>query len=346
MNSLSASLIGLLLLAPPALAGDLQKGRIPAQARWLVHLDVEAMKSSKLYEVVHQASAENGSNEMDEGLAQIRMFAGLDPTLDLRSVTLYSAAQSEEGCVALLAGNAKVDQALDKLKTMANYHTTPVQDYALHTWGDDHETWYAYVHRREGSDERVVIASQDSAELVRGIAVLEGDAESLAGSSRPPFRATPASGSILYAAAGESLRELGDVHPVSAIAKLAKSIVVDLGEDHGALSVHVVLDTRTPEDAQRVHQVLQGAVALVGLVGGENEEIRAKLQPLVDSLRLSVSNTRVEAHFRYDVAALIEEMKSLHELGDRIDESDGDAKVEKRKQRHEHRRRNREEEDK
>ena len=344
MNLVRASLIGLVLLVPPATAGTLQRDRVPAEARWLVHLDVEALKRSKLYELVQKTSAEHG-NEMEEGLAEIRMFVGLDPTTDFRSITLFCATQSEEGCVALLAGNSKVDEALERLRTMASYHTTPAGRHALHSWGGDGETWHAYLFRKDGSDERVVVASQDPGEISRALAVLEGDAESLAGSGRSSIRGTPSSGSILFASAGESLRELGEVPPVSAVAKLAKSIVVDVGEERGALRLHVGLDTRTTEDAQRIHQVLQGAVALVGLVGNEHEHAMTQIQPIVDALRLSVSNTKVDADWRYDLEALMGHLKTLHELEHGDDEAVHERRVEKRRHRREHRREDQDDDD-
>lgn len=311
MKILPPSLAALLLLAPAAVAGGLQKGRVPAGARWLVHLDVEAMKRSKLYDIVHQASGESGTNEMDEGIEHVRMFAGLDPTMDFQSVTLFCASSSPESCVAVLAGSPRIDTALEKLRALASYHTTPVGGRSLHTWGDGHDTWYAWVKPGEGSDERVVVASQDSDEVVREIGLLEGNGATLASAGRPSIVARPSAGSILFAAAGENLRELGDVHPVSAIAKLAQAIEVDVGEERGDLRVHVGLDAHGPEDAQRIHQVLQGAVALVGLAGVEHEDVAAKVQPLVDAIRLNVSNTRVDADFRYDVQALFDSLRSL-----------------------------------
>lgn len=333
MNRFSSLLLIALVLAPTASADALKKDRVPAGARWVAHLDVEALKGSKLYAVIHEESAKNGSNEIDEGLAQFRMFAGLDPTTDFKSVTIYSTANTEKSCVALLSGNARIDTALDKLKTMPNYHTTMVGSNALHTWGGEHDTWYGYVFRKDGTEERVVIASQDTDELVRGLSVLQGTGENLVGARQPAINAGPASGSIFFAAAGEGLNELGEIEPVSAVAKLAKTIVLDVGEDRGDLYVHVALDARKPEDAQRIQQVLQGAVALAGLVGDEEHaEARAKVQRLVEALRLTVSNTRVDADFRYEVKALIEDLKSLEELGDKRGGSDQAAKSE-RKQR-------------
>src|SRR5262249_15115254 len=149
------------------------------------------------------------------------------------------------------------------------YRTTPVQSYMLHTWGDDHETWYAYVARKDGADERVVLASQDSTELARGIALVEQGGESLADAGRGDLSVKPARGSILFAAASTDLIDLGGDRPASAIARLAKTVVLDVGEDRGTLWAHAVMDARTPEDAQRIQQVLQGAVALAGLVGGD-----------------------------------------------------------------------------
>jgi hypothetical protein len=331
MNRFSSSLIAILLLTPAVSADTLKKSRVPVGARWLAHLDVEALKSSKLFHVVHQESAKNGGNEMDEGLSEFKAFAGLDPTMDFKSVTIYCTATSEKSCVALLAGNAKIDDALVKLKAMPNYRTTPAQSYLLHTWGDEHDTWYAYVHHKDGAEERVVIASQDTTELVRGISLLEHGGESLAEASRPAITAAPAPGSILFAAAGESLLELSDAPPVSAVAKLAKTIVLDVGEDRGELRLHVALETRTQEDAQRIQQVLQGAVALVGLVhDDEHEEARSKVQNIVEALHLSVSNARVDADFRYDVQTLIDDLKSLHEHGSNGDGSDKASKSERK----------------
>jgi hypothetical protein len=315
MNRFVPSVLVLACLTAPLGADALQPGRVPADARWLAHLDVEALKSSKIYEVVHEQSEKGGTNELDEGLAHFQLAAGLDPTTDFKAVTVYCAKESEKSCVAILSGNDKIDAALQKLKAMPHYHTTVVGSRSLHTWGDDHETWYGYVQRKDGSDERVVVASQDSDELLRALGVIENGAESLASARSPAIRARPASGSIFFAAAGEGLNELGEMQPVSAVAKLAKSIVLDVGEERGALFAHLALDTRKPEDALRIQQVLQGAVALLGLVDDEHHaEARARLQRIVEALRFNVSNTRVDADFRYDVKALLNDLKALEEL--------------------------------
>ena len=61
---------------------------------------------------------------MNEGLAEVRMFAGLDPTMDFKSVTLYCCtAQSEKSCVALLSGNEKIDGALEKASAVQSRTT-------------------------------------------------------------------------------------------------------------------------------------------------------------------------------------------------------------------------------
>lgn len=314
MNRFSISLVALLLVAPAARADGLQKNRVPAGVRWVAHLDVEALRSSTLYDVVHEEAGKRGANELDAGLAQFKLYAGLDPTVDFKSLTLYGTSKSEKSCVALLSGNSNVDDALVKLKTKENYRTTPVQSYMVHTWGDDHETWYAYVVHRDGADERVILASQDSAALARGIALLEQGGESLADAGRSDLRVTPSRGSILFAAASTDLVDLGDGdQPASAVARLAKTILLDVGEDRGTLWVHAVLDSRTPEDAQRIQQVLQGAIALAGLVGGDeqHDQARTTLQHITEALHLNVSDTRVEASFRYDTRELFAELKSL-----------------------------------
>jgi hypothetical protein len=334
MNRLAPIFLSALVLAPAVRADGLHKDRVPSAARWVVHLDIEALRKSRLYDVVREESTKDGSEGLDAGLAHIRAFAGLDPTVDLKSITLYCTVKSEKGCVALLSGNGNVDGALQKLQTMEHYRTTVIGSYALHTWGGDHDTWYAYANRTEGSDERLLVASQDTDQLVHAIALLQGGGETIASAPRAPFLALPSAGSILYAAAGESLNELGEIEPMSAVAKLARTVVLDVGEDRDGLFAHAALDTRKPEDAQRIQQVLQGAVALVALVGDEQHtEARAKLQHIVDAVHLTVSDTRVDADFRYDVKTLIEDLKSLKDLEKH---ADADKSGTKHKAKHHH----------
>jgi hypothetical protein len=79
---------------------------------------------------------------------------------------------------------------------------------------------------------------------------------------------------------------------------------------------------------------------LVGLAGGDgHDETHAKLQSLVEGLRISVSDTRVDAVFRYDVRTLVEDLKSL-------DEHDHDAAESHEGSRKEHRARKHRDEDK
>ena len=195
MNKLMCVTLAVLvsgLLARPAPADGLQKSRVPAGARWLVHLDVEALKSSQLYKALReQSAAKDGTNELDAGIAQIQVTIGLDPLADFKSATLYCTTKAPEKCVALLAGNEKIDEAVARLKTMANYRTEQVGARSMHVWGDEHETWYAYVYRKDGGAERVVAVSQSTEELTRGIAVLEGGSDNLSAVRQPALQAAP-----------------------------------------------------------------------------------------------------------------------------------------------------------
>jgi hypothetical protein len=324
MNKLTCVTLSILftgLLAHPSPADGLQKSRVPAGARWLVHLDVEALKSSRLYKTIRDQSAtKDGANEIDAAIAQIQATAGLDPLADFKSATLYCTTKAPEKCVALLSGNEKIDDAVARLTTMANYRTEKVGARSMHVWGDDHETWYAFVYRKDGAAERVVAVSQSTEELSRGIAVLEGGGDNLSGVRQAALQASPSSGSILFASAGEALNELGEIEPVSAVAKLARRVVFDLGEDRGALYAHVDLDARTPQDAQRIQQVIQGAVALAALAGDdEHAAAHAKLRDLSDALRVTLSDNRVNVDFRYDVKGLFDDLKALGELHEKAD---------------------------
>jgi len=94
-----------------------------------------------------------------------------------------------------------------------------------------------------------------------------------------------------------------------------------VGEDRGALYAHAIVDTKSPQDALKIQQVLQGAVALVGLMSDE-PGIGAHLSSLVGALRFQCTGSRVTADFRYDVKALLEIFAELEKHSD--DDEDGD----------------------
>jgi hypothetical protein len=321
------ALLPLALLAAPLAAAPLAPERLdktclPADVRWFAHVDLEALARSELYAALSEGGTLRLEDEVDE-LAEL----GLDPLKDLTSVTLFCASADDEDGILLLNGNARVDAALEKLKAKDGYRADTLDGRTVHAWGDGGDAWYAAVLRRDGSEERMVVQGHSKRALKAACEVLTGQAKNLAQVAEPRMKAEPAPGSIVFVAASEKLSELAGVEVASSLVQLAEDLVLDVGETRGELFATLVIETKDEREARQVQQVLQGAVALVGLMAGEEPELAEVLQDLTGGLRVAARGKTLEAEFRMPVQVLLRDLRRLEALDAEDDEDeDGENK--------------------
>jgi hypothetical protein len=315
------SAAALCTLVSPVRGDVLDKSRVPAQARWVAHVDVEALTRSTLFTAL---KSQHGSElELDGDLAELKSEFGIDPFVDLKSLTVYCAEKDPERSVILMSGSEKLDAALARLQEQPGYRTEKDGAHTLHVWSTGDESWYGWVLRRDASANRVVVLSANRDDVLNGVAVVEGAKPSLTAQRDGIAFASPAPGSILFAAANENLTELDEIEATSRVFKLAQTMSIDVGEDRGALYAHAVVDTKTPQDALKIQQVLQGAVALLGLMSDE-PGIGEHVSSLVGALRFETNGSRVTADFRYDVKALLEIFAELEKHAEHDGDDDED----------------------
>lgn len=323
------------VLAAPARADALDKNRIPADARWFAHLDLEALARSELY----KALAEHGELDLKHELDDLHDVGfeelGIDPLRDLKSVSVFSVGATGEQTVVLLAGNEKIDGALEHLKQQPAYRTDSFEGHTLHAWGDEHSSWFAAVLRKEGTNERLVVQSDDKASLKRAFDVLEGRAPSLATAAKDPTttaarRATPAPGSILFAVATTRLSELAEIEAASNVARLAEDLVLDVGEAKNELFATLAIDAKDAKEARQIQQVMQGAVALLSLAAGADdegggEEMKA-MRDLVAGFRFDTDGSTMHVELRLPVGVLLDALRALDAGDDDHDDDDDEEK--------------------
>src|SRR5258706_15012782 len=80
--------IALLLLAPLASAGPVNSKHVPADAKWYLHLDLEAAKETALFNQV--LDAVKLQFPIEEVVAQLKAGIGGKPLTDTTAVTVYN----------------------------------------------------------------------------------------------------------------------------------------------------------------------------------------------------------------------------------------------------------------
>jgi hypothetical protein len=302
----------LLALAGPARADALKAGHVPADARWIVHFDVEALAASSVRPLLH-----GGLRELHDELHELAAFPNvkaLDLLRDVHSMTFYGSSTAPEEAVVLVSGTARLEAAMGDLGLMPGHRAVPAGNGTLHAWEDGNEAWFAYVHAlpsAAGKDARLVIFSDDEQRLLGALDVLIDARADLDARVDARIQVRPLPGSIVFVAGVDGIGDWIEGHTHSKVAHLARAFSLDIGEHAGSVHAAVKVETTKPEDALNVTQVLQGILALAPLVSDGSEK-GALLVELANAVRLRTSSSLVEIDFSFETRRLVDLVGRLH----------------------------------
>ena len=300
------SLSALLALAGQAQADGLNASLVDARAKLLIHIDVEQLIETEMFKLL----SKDPEAEMGDFVEEFQSETGLDPTADVRSITVYGNSANEKDWVALIRTSGNLDSAMQKLSQKEGYSKVEVGGRMLHSLKDGRETWYGYVYNAEQGDDRLFVVSENQQSVLGAIDVVSGKQANLVQAREPAVSAQPGPGSVLFVSAGIGLDGLSDFEATAKMAKLVQGVTFDCGEDQGVLFATLQLQASQHDDAQKLYQVIQGGIALLSLASGSDEEL-GFVTELVNSLDIQLTNTRVTLSFRHASASLYEGLRSL-----------------------------------
>jgi hypothetical protein len=300
-----AAALALATLAPQSAASELKREWISPDAQLVLHFDIEGFQRTTIWKLLLEHKDDFEFDELDE----IRDEFGIDPFVDLKSITAYSTEDDNEDGVALVVATANIENALVRLRKEKDYSLLMVDGLELHVWTEDgEEDGVAYIHDI-GNGERVVVLSDSQARTIEAARIVRGEAPNHlnAGADRLPI--TPAFGSFFYLTTA-SLPGLDDLPPASRIAGLTKNIHVDVGETNGSLNASIAVMTGAPEDAVQASKMIEGFKA-IGYFAAQDLGVAN----LLEAIRVDTRGSEILITFSYNVRNLVEEIKALEDNG-------------------------------
>lgn len=290
----------LALLATPVLAQPQLGDIVSADARWVAHVNVGRIFGAELVQGVMQREGVS----LDSGeFSDMKTALGLDPAVDVDTITVYGTAADPERAVAVVSGNVKLEEALDRLVFHMQREEAEVGGLTLHHWHErgssysDDDDIYTYVARRVDSDERLLLAAANASDVVNAARVIRGESASL-GSSGTSLDVSPSSTAIAYVTASADLLDSVEMDAPDEIVQMLSSLRVEVGEGTGTTYVDANIGLRNETQADQVVAMITGLKAAAELVGTSEPEIRQAL-PILRSLR--VENAGGAVHVRLDV---------------------------------------------
>lgn len=282
---LTAVLFAGLVAAP---ADPLNRAQVPADARWVVHLDVDALRASQIGTNLLQGIV------ADEA-AKVKAKASLDlPGIvrGTRALTIYGAdyeSGSQGKGILLWQGVAEIEQIANAYliqqaeaaksggSEIKRVQEKPFPVYAI---GDD-----IHAAVRPGTG---LILGRSVDQIETAVKVLEGKANSLSGSTA--FNNFPSlSGNILFLAFTDAFGKDANIPAQANVLKLTNGGRLAISEVAGRVEIQLILNARDEEATANIQQVVQGILALATLTQSENPE----LQDLIRRTTLKVEGRQV-----------------------------------------------------
>ena len=226
MRVLGMAMAVVLGLAAVGRAEPLELKQVAADAKWVMHVDVDALWASVVVQKAYRKCLEmhpDAEKKMDVVCGMV----GMDPRKDLHGVTVYGKDTNKEHGVMIVHANVNQTLLLAMVAKAPDHKATSYGSYELHSW--THKGWKKESHTMTGvfyKPNMMVFAGCGEA-VKAALDVLDGKSAGITGKESPlAGRTLP--GSIFVARASAI-----DPKTRCPVLKQAESFRVALGENKG-----------------------------------------------------------------------------------------------------------------
>jgi len=306
------------LLNSEGQASKLDKANLPNGAKGLVHLDLEALRKSKLGStMLNWTQAKEGKERVNELIESM----GFNPFTALNGVTISTNGEEENGML-ILKHSADTKNILSYIKLADGYYATKYTSSLI----SNGEKTSTYIHsvgkkrssREEKPNDRGYISFIDKNTAViapsrklagRGIDLVKGKG---AASSLPSQISKIINKAKLPILVGYAdMDGLEDVIEDSNIKDMVREGVIVLGESDGRFILSLQIVAQSVETAENLHDMANGLIGLASLSQKENPDMGA----LIKAMKISRKQSTVSVNFVMSVDKILEyadpELKDL-----------------------------------
>ncbi len=288
MKLFASTFAALALFAAVGQAAPLESKNVAADAKWVVHVNVDAVRDShvvqKAFETCPILKDDSGKH-----FDQIRDKMGVDLRKDLHGITLYGCDTDRTHAVAIVFATVNQKLLLDKAEHATDHKVTKHGEIDIHSWTQKHGE---KTHPAAGAFYKpdVLVFAASAKGVAAAIDVLDGKSAGITGPS-PLAGRIPAGASLVIRAIA--------IRPETKcpVLKQAESFRIALGENDGKSFYRASLIMKSPEAAAQVLAIQDGIKALGALrFSGD-----ADVMKLVDGLKTTVTDKTVR--IRWEASA-------------------------------------------
>jgi len=269
-------------------ASSLQKSIVPAEALWVVHVDLIKFKASRLGDIVlNKINALGLKDEVGHFQKQYKM----DLLNDIEGVTAIGLGKDENDIVVCLKGNFNQDFLLGLLGMEDSHQEIPYGKYTLHNWNKDE--FGAFV-------DDLALITQNKNALMRVLDVISGKKADISSSSLMAYlKKVPPNAFVSAMAKDISAIAKGETEVF--VFKKMKSALLTLAEVKENLDLRLDFMVDTIEDANNIENAIKGLIALANMHLSEEDSALRIPKDIV----ISTKKNKVQIELVYPTEDLV-----------------------------------------
>ena len=259
-------------VALPARAAALDPTRVPADAKWVVHLDLDAIRDGKTLDVVRSTMTAHELERIRFGMTMLQQYVGLSVERDLHDVTLFASDFTPTS--AVVVANAKLPQQrlVGFLSRRPEFKQESVDGREIMSWSDDRSgrTNFGVFY-----DENTTLVSGSKEALQSAMKMLGGDGGKSISADGVLAKAAE-KGTIMFVW-GEKLSELAKLDRTQSplVEKMQSGWMMIKQGEAGGLNMQTQVTAVDEESAKEMKKVIDGIQAFVHLNASKDDRAKA-----------------------------------------------------------------------
>jgi len=280
---------------------------VPTGAKWVVHIDVDAIAKSSFWPLIEAKI--NADPNVQGGLQQFEMVSGMVLPQDVHAVTLYGLGFEGPDFVIVVKAHANQQQLLNLLQTSPSFTSVTHGEHEIVSWEDKGKIMYGAFF---STDRAVIAQAQENVE--KALDTMDGKGEALKAGS---VMAQPTGTGVLAGVASDAVAELAKKpeNKNNPVFVNLTSGWITVAEQTGNITAKGSFGTADAAKAQQLKTAADGLKALgMMLAGNENADPKLKMiAPLLPPLEITSQGTSVMINLTVpftQLKTLIDEMQA------------------------------------
>ncbi|MFN0196976.1 MAG: hypothetical protein ACKVT0_09525 [Planctomycetaceae bacterium] len=307
-----------------AQAGGLMPAHVDADAKWVAHLDLEAIHAVPPVKEIREKFLKK--ERVQEKIEEATEELGMNPAEDILGATLYSTGYKHHKGVAVIYVRKLDREKLLELfdEKHPDHESSEYGDRTLYTWTAEHHHHEQEMTGTFVSDTAIIIGSGID-DVKSALDVIDGKKPGLAGDAK--LLAGKAENDLVYFKAVDVPGDLckSEKH---AMLKTITGVTAQWQYTDGSVKAHYEIESKSAENVQSVKAIIDGVKAMGTL---RYQELKDVLK-VINGLSAEANGTTLTVNFSSsidDIKAGVKQAKEHHKSQrksrrDRDDDDDDD----------------------